>query len=50
MAVLHIAVVLSPFLAIPLVSWVGGKRIVRSILPALIPGLAAVGDTGFLSS
>ena len=42
MAVLHITVVLSPFLAIPLVSWAGGKRIVRSVLPALIPGLLAV--------
>ncbi len=42
MAVLHIAVVLSPFLAIPLVSWAGRKRIVRSVLPALIPGLLAV--------
>jgi len=41
-AVLHIAVVLSPFLAIPLVSWAGGKRIVRSVLPALIPSLLAV--------
>jgi multicomponent Na+:H+ antiporter subunit A len=39
---LHIVVVLSPFLAIPLVSWAGGKRIVRSILPALIPSLLAV--------
>ena len=42
MAVLHIVVVLSPFLAIPLVSWAGGKRIVRSVLPALIPALLAV--------
>ena len=42
MAVLHIAVVLSPFLAIPLVSWAGGKRIVRSVLPALIPSLLAI--------
>jgi len=41
-AVLHIAVVLSPFLAIPLVSWAGGKRIVRSVLPALIPSLLAI--------
>jgi len=41
-AALHIAVVLSPFLAIPLVSWAVGKRIVRSVLPALIPGLLAI--------
>jgi multicomponent Na+:H+ antiporter subunit A len=39
---LHIAAVLSPFLAIPLVSWAGGKRIVRTVLPALIPGLLSV--------
>jgi multicomponent Na+:H+ antiporter subunit A len=41
-AALHIAVILSPFLAIPLVSWAGGKRIARLLLPALIPGLLAV--------
>jgi multicomponent Na+:H+ antiporter subunit A len=33
---------LSPFLAIPLVSWASGRRIVRSLLPALIPGGLAV--------
>ena len=42
MAVLHIAVVLSPFLAIPLVSWAGRTRIMRSVLPALIPALLAI--------
>jgi multicomponent Na+:H+ antiporter subunit A len=41
-AALHIAVILSPFLAVPLVGWAGGKRIVRSVLPALIAGLLAV--------
>ena len=41
-AALHIAVILSPFLAIPLVSWAGGKRVVRSVLPALIAGLLSV--------
>lgn len=41
-AALHITAILSPFLAIPLVSWAGGKRVVRSVLPALIPGLLAV--------
>jgi multicomponent Na+:H+ antiporter subunit A len=40
-AALHIAAILSPFLAIPLVSWAGGRRTVRS-LPALIPGGLAV--------
>jgi multicomponent Na+:H+ antiporter subunit A len=37
-AALHIAVILSAFLVIPLVGWAGGKRVVRSVLPALIPG------------
>ena len=41
-AALHIAVILSPFLAIPLVSWAGGGRDMRSRLPALIPGLLAI--------
>jgi NADH:ubiquinone oxidoreductase subunit 5 (subunit L)/multisubunit Na+/H+ antiporter MnhA subunit len=41
-AALHIAVILSPFLAIPLVSWAGGRRNVRSLLPALIPGSLSV--------
>jgi multicomponent Na+:H+ antiporter subunit A len=36
-AALHIAVVLSPFLAIPLVSRAGGRGTLRSTLPALIP-------------
>jgi len=40
-AALHIAVILSPFLAVPLVGWAGGKRIARSVLPALIAGLLA---------
>jgi multicomponent Na+:H+ antiporter subunit A len=35
---LHIAVILSPFLAIPLVSWASGRRILGSLVPALIPG------------
>jgi len=41
-AILHIAVILSPFVAVPVVGWAGGKRIVRSVLPALIAGLLAV--------
>ena len=41
-AALHIAVILSPFLAIPLVGWAGGRRSVRSLLPALIPGWLTV--------
>ena len=41
-AALHIAVILSPFLTIPLVSWAGGSRTVRSLLPALIPGWLTV--------
>jgi len=41
-AILHIAIILSPFVAVPLVGWAGGKRIVRSVLPALIAGLLAV--------
>ena len=41
-AALHIAIILSPFLAVPLVGWAGGKRSVRSVLPALIAGLLAV--------
>jgi len=36
-AALHIAIILSPFLALPLVSWLGGKGRWRSFLPALIP-------------
>jgi multicomponent Na+:H+ antiporter subunit A len=47
-AALHIAVILSPFAAIPLVSWAGGKRVVRSVLPALIAGLLAVYYTAIL--
>jgi multicomponent Na+:H+ antiporter subunit A len=34
----HIAIVLSPFLALPLVGWLGGRRGIRGILPALLPG------------
>ena len=41
-AALHIVVILSPFLAVPLVGWAGGQRIVRSTLPALIAGLLAL--------
>jgi multicomponent Na+:H+ antiporter subunit A len=41
-AALQIAVILSPFLTIPLVSWAGGRRTVRSFLPALIPGWLTV--------
>jgi multicomponent Na+:H+ antiporter subunit A len=41
-AAVHIAVILSPFLTIPLVSWAGGRRSARSLLPALIPGWLAV--------
>jgi multicomponent Na+:H+ antiporter subunit A len=41
-AALHIAVIVSPFLAIPLVGWAGGQRVVRSVVPPLIPGLLAV--------
>jgi multicomponent Na+:H+ antiporter subunit A len=48
-AALHIAVILSPFAAIPLVSWAGGKRVVRSVLPALIAGLLAVYYTSILT-
>ena len=33
----HIAVILSPFLALPLVGWLGGRGRPRSFLPALIP-------------
>ena len=47
-AALHIAVILSPFLAVPLVGWAGGKRIARSVLPALIAGLLAVYFTSIL--
>jgi multicomponent Na+:H+ antiporter subunit A len=47
-AALHLAVILSPFLAVPLVGWAGGKRIARSILPALIAGLLAVYFTSIL--
>jgi multicomponent Na+:H+ antiporter subunit A len=39
---LHIAIILSPFLAIPLVSWAGGRRMARSVLPALIPGFLSI--------
>jgi multicomponent Na+:H+ antiporter subunit A len=41
-ATLHIIVILSPFLAIPLVSWAGRTRAVRSSLPALVASLLAV--------
>jgi multicomponent Na+:H+ antiporter subunit A len=35
----HIAIVLSPFLALPLVGWSGTRKgAVRSVLPALVPG------------
>ena len=47
-AAVHITVILSPFLAIPLVSWAGRTRAVRSILPALIAGLLAVYFTSIL--
>jgi multicomponent Na+:H+ antiporter subunit A len=36
---LHLAIVLSPFIASPLAGWLAGKGTVRSLLPALIPGL-----------
>ncbi len=36
-AALHIAIVVSPFLALPLVGWLGGKGTARSSLSALIP-------------
>jgi multicomponent Na+:H+ antiporter subunit A len=36
-ASLHIAIILSPFLALPLVGWLGGRGPTRSVLPALIP-------------
>jgi multicomponent Na+:H+ antiporter subunit A len=39
---LHVAVILSPFLAMPFVGWAGGRRTFFSVLPALIPGLLAV--------
>jgi multicomponent Na+:H+ antiporter subunit A len=41
-AALHVAVILSPFLAIPLVTWAGGRRTARSLLPVLIPGWLTV--------
>ena len=47
-AALHIAVILSPFLAIPLVAWAGRTRVARSFRPALIPGLLAVYFTSAL--
>jgi multicomponent Na+:H+ antiporter subunit A len=34
---LHIAIILSPFLAVPLVGWLGGRGATRSGLAALIP-------------
>ena len=39
---LHVAAVLSPFLAIPLVIWAGRKRGMRSVLPVLIPALLVI--------
>src|SRR3954462_5719033 len=34
----HVAIVLSPFLAVPLVGWLGrGRGTIRSVLPALDP-------------
>jgi multicomponent Na+:H+ antiporter subunit A len=36
-ATLHIAIILSPFLALPLVGWLGGREATRSSLSALIP-------------
>jgi multicomponent Na+:H+ antiporter subunit A len=36
-APLQIAFVLSPFLALPLVGWLGGRRTPRAFLPALVP-------------
>jgi multicomponent Na+:H+ antiporter subunit A len=41
-AALHIAVIVSPFLAIPLVTWAGGRRGVRAVLPPLIPALLSL--------
>jgi multicomponent Na+:H+ antiporter subunit A len=41
-AALHIAVILSPFLAIPVVTWAGRRRTVRALLPALIPASLSV--------
>lgn len=35
---LHIAIILSPFLALPLAGWLGGRGATRSGLLALIPG------------
>ena len=38
----HIAIVLSPFLALPIVGWLGGRGTRRSVVPALLPaGLTA---------
>ncbi len=37
-APLHIAIVLFPFLALPLVGWLGSRGWTRSVLPAAIPG------------
>jgi multicomponent Na+:H+ antiporter subunit A len=42
----HIGIILSPFLALPLVGWLGAKSTPRSFLPALIPALL----TGYFSS
>jgi len=41
-AALHIAVILSPFLAAPIVGWAAGKRRVGAVLAALVPGLLAL--------
>jgi monovalent cation/proton antiporter MnhG/PhaG subunit len=51
-AALHIAIVLSPFLALPLVGWAGGRGTTRSFLPALIPAAlsAYFAYTSFLIS
>jgi multicomponent Na+:H+ antiporter subunit A len=45
-ASIHIAVILLPFLAMPLVGWLGGKGGARSFLPALIP-FALTGYFGY---
>jgi multicomponent Na+:H+ antiporter subunit A len=39
---LHIAIILSPFLALPLVGWLGRKGPSASFLPALIPAALSV--------
>ena len=49
---LHIAFIVSPFLALPLVGWLGGRGLRRSVLAAAIPGAltAYFAYTSFLVS